>query len=213
MRKKTCAIMFMLMSLSLSACGTTTVPKSSTEISTVEETSEATTAGATTETSAAKTTTEATTADETKETTTAAETTDTSATDEITTTTDVDSKEITVNYPSGYFEDAVDIVLEMDSEKTQANLKNSSDIYKLFGSSVRMGSFLGIEDNGYFLMIIGAGVYYEGTWERNGEDGFIATVKNMNSGEEESLEIHLDDESGQFVTTVYGEKVYWKNKY
>lgn len=211
MRKKLCSIMFIVMSLALSACGTTATPSTSTEAPTVEET----TADTITEAEVDQTT--ETTAEQTTEATEVAadndkDTTDTSSTDEITTTTDIDSKDITVNYPSGYFEDDVDIVLEMDTEKTQANLTNSSDLSELFGSSLNMGSFLGIEDNGYFLMVIGAGVYYEGTWEGNSEEGFVANCKNMNSGEQESLSFGMDDESGQYVTTVYGEKIYWKKK-
>lgn len=194
MRKKTCAIMLVLMSLTLNACGTTVAPTSPAEATSVEETSDAT---------------KENTSDATEENTD--ESTTPSATDDISTSTDVDPKEISIKYPSGYFEDDVDITLEIDSEKTQANLKNSGDLQELFGSSLSMGSFLGIEDNGYFLMIIGAGVYYEGTWEKKTEDIYTATCKNMNSGEEETLEISMDNDSRQFVTTVYGEKIYWKS--
>lgn len=198
MKKIIIATMLLVTSLSLCSCGTTE-QKTSINATTSDKTSE-------------QSATEVSEVKEISEMTTENNTSESSEAFESSTSTEVDSDEITINYPSGYFEDEVDIMLEMDAEKTQANLKNNDDIYELFGSSLRMGTFLGIEDNGYFLMAIGAGVYYEGTWEYNGDSEMIATCKNLNSDEEETFEIKMDDESEEYIVTIYDEEVYWTIK-
>ncbi len=126
--------------------------------------------------------------------------------------TERDTNEIVVNYPEGFFMDEVDLMLEMDMDKSQSNLKQNADLFELFGSSLRMGSFLGIEDNGYFVLCIGAGVYYEGEWDFVGDSLMRATYTDMNSGEEGTMDIVFDTEDVRYITQINGEDIYWKIK-
>lgn len=98
----------------------------------------------------------------------------------------------------------------IDADYTHERMVNYASLHDLFGSGIRVGENLELNEDGSVVMSIGMSVYVEGTYEIT--DSGIKITGTDGWGENVSFEMpSMEDNGMTYLVYEYdGEKIYWK---